>query len=120
MAITITQFNGSNITNPNLVLGYDASLPSRNVIHDVMDRADPDVTLREAGSRSGELALFYSNRAAAWDSVAMHKAANVFQFADSDISQMAMKYVVDGDISIALDEQSRLYWLVTIPFREVF
>lgn len=111
---------GVGETFPHLVLGYELNFESRNIIHNVLDRSDPEVTLHEPLSRSGTLELFYLTEATALAAVNMHRQRDRFVFTDSDRPALNMTYVVDeGTITVTLDDETRVRWVVSIPYREV-
>lgn len=114
-----TLSNGTDTITPILVNGYDTSREARTIVHDILGREDPDVTLRPAGTRRGTLELVFDDEASAAAAVTAHAAAGVWTLTEVDVPTIAMQYVVvDGDLGRRLDE-TRAAWLVTIPYREV-
>lgn len=116
MATTITYSSGT--ITPDLITGYDITRASRNVLHNIVNRADPDVTLNAAGLRSGTLSLIFGSKAAAFECSNAHGLATTFTITDDDVPEMNMKYVVSGNISLHLDD-SRAAWTVTLDVVEV-
>lgn len=115
---TIT--NGTDVISPDLVLGYKSSRTARTVIHDILDRSDPDVSLRAAASRSGTLELLFADETAATNAETLHTGISVWSILDPDRASVAMSYVVaDGDIERELDDETRNAWVVRVPYREV-
>lgn len=112
--------DGTTTITPQLVLGYEAQQAGRSVFHDVLGRSDPDVTLRTAGLRAGNLALFFLTAADADACRQLHARAAVFAYVDSDLPGTSMSYVVDeGGVTTTLDDEGRRRWVVTVAFREV-
>jgi hypothetical protein len=120
-----TYFSGATVpsrtasTTPVLVTGYEARRETRSVLHNVIGRVDPDVTLLPATLRTGTLRLLYDNEAAAAEAEAMHAQAQVFTFRDDDLSTVGMKYVLSGGLLRTLDDPTRAAWTVAADFQEV-
>lgn len=114
MTTTITTATGPLV--PDLVLGYEAARAGRNVFHDIIGRADPDVSLQPAAPRAGTLQLFFLTEPQAVVAAAAHAVPAVFTLADSTYPTIGMRYVLDGRIGIKLDHTR---WIVSVDFREV-
>ncbi|PRY70196.1 hypothetical protein B0I08_101324 [Glaciihabitans tibetensis] len=115
---TITTPSGTVIT-PTLVLGYASGRESANIVHTIFGRSDPDVTFLPAPLRTGSLELLFATRATAWAALTAHAAAGSFRLADTDLPELNMRYVPTGQLSISLDPQTLVQWLVTVPYSEV-
>lgn len=113
---TITQ--GATSIVPALVLGYTATRAAGNVLHPIIGRASPDVTLRPAALRTGTLTLFFTTAAAAWIAHNTHALPGKLTLTDLDIPQIGMVYVLAGSLTIALDD-GRRRWVVTVDYQEV-
>jgi len=114
LTTTITTTAGPLV--PDLVLGYEATRAGRNVFHDIIGRADPDVSLQPAAPRAGTLELFFLTEAQAALAVDVHASPAVFTLTDSTFPTIGMRYVVDGSIGIKLDNTR---WIVSVDYREV-
>lgn len=114
---TIT--DGTTTSTPVAVLGYESKRSGQNIVHAVIGRADPDVTLRPAGLRTGTLTLLFESEADAAECEVMHAAAVVLAMADSDVSTVGMSYVVSGAVTRSLDDASRSLWTVAVEYQEV-
>lgn len=117
MATTLS--NGSVTLTPLLVLGYKATQDSKNVIHAVLGKTSPDVTLRKANMRSGTLEILFLTAAEAEAARQLHIAEDVFTLDSSEITQINMQYVVNGEITTALEDETRNAWVITIDYQEV-
>jgi hypothetical protein len=106
-------------TTPLLALGYETSRESANILHWILGRPDPDVTLRTAKLRRGTLRLLYADETSAARACQLHAAAEVWTLTDDDLPTANMRYVVQGTIDRKLDEATSLRWLVTIGYQEV-
>ncbi|GAB6856475.1 hypothetical protein [Microbacterium xylanilyticum] len=118
MATTITA--GASVITPLLVEGFEAARSGGAIVHTILGRANPDVTLRPAGTRTGALELLFADEAKAnqaWSALAV---AGVFTLA-SDERAIGMTFVIpEGErIGLKLDDTTRNHWHVTVPYREV-
>lgn len=118
MSSTITATSGAGTTSPTLILGYATSRESRNIVHDIIGGGIA-VALVAPRPRSGDLRLFYPEEADAWAALALHGHETTFSLTDTDRPGIGMTYVVNGSVSLALDEQTRTRWTVTVPYQEV-
>ena len=114
---TITH-DATTIT-PLTVDGYDTVRASRNIIHAIIGRPDPDVTLQPANLRTGTLRLVFATATAAFAAANLHALAGRFVLADTDIPQANMTYVLAGSIESILDDETRTAWIVTVDYQEV-
>lgn len=114
---TITK-DATTIT-PQLVLGYRAESQARNVLHDILGRADADVSLREETLRAGTLSMLFLTKADAFAAYAFHTAGGTFSLADADVPEANMAFVRQGAMSIELDPQTRNRWVLEVGFQEV-
>jgi len=117
MTTTITSTRGGVFT-PALVLDYATDRESRNVKHDILDRADFDFTLRPDAPRSGTLNLFFTDEASAFACEDGHSRSAVFTLTDTTIPSANMKYVRDGRLSRNIEEGTTR-WVVQIGYQEV-
>lgn len=117
MATTITH-NSTTIT-PVLVVGWESAQDTRNVVHDILGRQNPDVTLRAAKLRTGTLRTLWSTVADAETCRNLHSDVGTFTITTTDVALASMTYVVSGSITATLDEDSSELWTVEIEFQEV-
>lgn len=119
MTTTITAAGSGNTTSPNLIDGYEAGRRSRNQTIDLISGGIA-VILVSPRPRSGTLELLYVDEAEAFAAVALHAEETVFTLESDERAPVNMVYVVgDGDVGIALDDETRDAWVVTIPFQEI-
>lgn len=117
MSTTIT--SGATVITPTLVTGYETSQETRNIIHSIIGKSSPEVTLRVAMPRSGTLELLFETAAAANTARTTHATGGTFTLASTEIPQANMTYVVSGAIGIALEDETRRLWLVTVDYQEI-
>lgn len=112
--------DGTTTITPELVLGYETAQAGRNIVHDILGRPDPDVSLAPAALRAGTLNLFFLTAADADACRKLHARAAVFTYSATDTASTSMRYVLDSaGIGQALEDQTRKRWTVTIAYREV-
>lgn len=118
MSVTIS--DGATSLQPLLVIGHQVSRESRNVVHKILGRPDPDITLREAGLRSGSLAILCATPADAYTMLAIHSNPGALTLTDTELPQASMQYVLaEGTAELVVDEQTQLRTVVSVPFQEV-
>lgn len=118
MATTITHSTGTIL--PTVVNGYEASRESRTIVHPILNRSNPDVTFRAPGLRRGSLVCVFATETAAVAAFAVLSVPQVLTLSDTSAPSVAMSFVVaEGDLNVALDPETRVVWLVTVPFVEV-
>lgn len=118
MATTITHSTGSIAAFVN---GYEAEREARTIVHLILNRSEPDVTLRAPGLRTGTLKLLIADQAEALTAYGILSVPQVFAIADPDTPAIDMSFVIpDGSpIGIALDPETQDAWILTVPFAEV-
>lgn len=118
MTATITAA-GAGTTTPILVLGYETKREGRNIVHDLLGGGIA-VALVAPRPRSGALELLYESETLAAACVALHSLETTFTLADTDRPSIAMAYVVGpGGVGLALDDETREMWIVTVEYQEI-
>jgi hypothetical protein len=111
----ITSTSGAE-TNPDLVLGYQASRAVPSIAHRIIGRGDPDITLVPAGLRTGTLELFYTDETEAWSALDLLSQLSTFEYTEDQFAELAMTFVVLGAVQVRLDNAR---WIVTVDYTEV-
>jgi hypothetical protein len=140
-----TVSDGTTTFNPTLVDGYESTRATATVVHQIMNRSTPDISIRPAALRAGTLRMIFADSSAAGgdlivdgdgyvvagspftvnaelDSKACedaHAAGGVFNLVSSERSSIVMSYVADGSITRALDDATRDVWILEVDFHEV-
>ncbi len=114
---TITR--GGTTVTPRLVLGWDTTRRSRNIVHEIIGKPSPDVSVQPSAPRTGTLELFFLTEDEAVAADALHAAPGPLVLVNDDHDARSMRYVVDGDVRLQLDPATRLRWTLSVPFREV-
>lgn len=117
MSTIITSSAGTQ-SIPLLVDGWEESAEGKNIINPITG-GGVDVTLQEAGKRTGSFILVYTDETEALAAFEMHRQPEVFTLSDSDRPSVGLDYVLAGDLTRALDDESREFWLVTVNYQEV-
>jgi hypothetical protein len=120
MSTVIT--SGSETIEPTIIDGYSSGRESRNIVHPILGRSEPDVTLRPANLRTGTLTLGFEGPTSEIDSLeaeTLHATGGVFAVVSTDRGTVEMSYVVNGQISRTLEDETRDAWLVTVDYQEV-
>lgn len=118
---TIITHEADTIT-PTQVLGYRSEREAGNIIHPILGRSNPDVTLRAAALRTGELEIGFQGATAEADSLAaesIHATGGIFTVLSTERASVEMTYVVSGRVRRELDDESRDAWVVAVGFQEV-
>lgn len=119
MTATISAGDGSGTTSPITVLSpYAAAYASRNVIHDLIGGGIA-VSLVQPRPRSGILSLLYGTEADAIAGAQLHRAETTFTLTEDEPASISMSYVIDGDVEVALDDETLTVWIVSVGFQEV-
>lgn len=119
MATTITRSTDGTVVTPTLVLGEWASEDEPGtLVHPVLGREYPDVTLRPAQASTGTMRLFFMDFAAADAARRFHRAPAVFR-AVTDIPWLPAAYVPNGPLRRAQQSENMLRWVLEVPFQEV-
>lgn len=118
MTSTIT--HGSGVITPRVIEGYEANREARTVVHDILNRANPDVTLRAPGLRRGSLKCVFATEAEAVAAFGVLGVPQILVLADDTVPSVGMSFVVaEGDLAVMLDPETRVVWVVVVPFIEV-
>lgn len=101
---------------PAWTVGHSTARTSGNVIHPIIGRDAPNVTLHPAGLRSGTLTLLFDDAESATYCEAMHAEGGVFTLYRTGLPWATMAYVTNGRIGMEIN-QTR--YSVTVDFQEV-
>lgn len=140
---SVIEYGDDGVIIPTLINGYQTARESRNVIHNVVGRSAPDVTLRPAALRKGTLTMVFGGTAggegyifldgyitlletaaadaelSSKDAFDAHSEPNVFVLRDGNRSTIEMTYVVDGQVTRELDPSTRRVWIVSVDYQEI-
>lgn len=116
MAHTIA--SGATVISPDAVDEYESRSTPGTIVHDIINREDPDVTLRPASTRSGSLKLTFSDQVASRAAEDALRTGAVWTWT-APIPELSMSFVVyGGDIVRRWMSSGR--WVVEVPYREVY
>ncbi|SEF13806.1 hypothetical protein [Jiangella alba] len=111
--------DGTTTLTPLLVVGWNTTRETRTRVHVLIGRTDPDVTIRPAALRSGQLTLLVSDAPACDEMETLHASGVILTMADDDVDVADMAYVVSGPLTRELDPQTLTRWLLRFDFAEV-
>lgn len=120
MADVIT--SGAAIITPTLILGFESKREAATLVHSIIGRAAPDVTLRPAALRNGVSELGFNASTSEADSAAAEAilaGGTVCALISSDRSTVEMSFVVQGEITRTLEDATRSAWVVSFGWQEV-
>jgi hypothetical protein len=118
MTATISAVSGAGTTQPITVLSpYEVAYRSRNVIHDLIGGGIA-VSIVAPNPRAGNLALLYGSEEEAQAAALLHLQETGFTLTDTETPSVGMTYVVDGEVTVALDQDTLTQWVVTVGFQE--
>jgi hypothetical protein len=118
--MTTTIASGIHTTTPSLVKSWESTQPTRNVVHHIIGRSDPDITLKPAGKRTGTLQLFYTTKTAAEAARELFALPLVFVTDSTDETWLdGFRFVSSGNISAVLDADNFTTWHISVDFQEV-
>jgi hypothetical protein len=115
---TVTK--GAITLTPLLMIDPEYSRESGNIVHKILGRSTPDITLAPALLRTGTHKFLCADRSAAVALEALHTSPGVLTLVDATLDGYGMKYVLaNGSLTSAPDAAVRSRWIVQVPFQEV-
>jgi hypothetical protein len=110
--------DGVTTVNPITVTAYEAVTDSRNIMHWIIGRPDPDYSLAGDGPRRGSLAALFPDADSAEAGRAMLSQRSTFTLTDSGNPVVDMTFIREGSMR-ARQGPTRGSWLLDIGFQEV-
>lgn len=118
MTTTITA--GSLSFSPTLITGWSTAKESRNVIHAIIGRTHPDVTLKPAQARTGTLEMFFIVGTDAFLADSILASGAVFTISSDETPWVdGLSFVLSGSITATLTPDTRSSWMLSADFQEV-
>ena len=119
MTALITATDGSGTSSPLTVLSpWSTTRRSRNRVHE-LSGGDIAVSLVGPNPRTGTMDLLYEDEASAFAALELHARPTSFTLTESDRPHVSMTYVIDGEVSVRLDEGTLELFLVSVDYQEV-
>lgn len=116
MSTTITHLTG--VLTPVSMEGWEAKAEARSLVHTILGRSDPDITIRPPGLRSGTLTLVFATAAQAQEARWTLLIPQVLTLANADVPEVAMTFwVAGGEVSEAIGKAQE--WTIRAPFQEI-
>ena len=113
---------GTAVIAPTIALSIESGRAAQNIVHPIIAREEPDVTLRPASTRSGRLSLGFEGATSEADSAAAEQLLSrplVFSIVSDERTTLALSFIVQGRITRELEDQSRDAWVVSADYQEV-
>jgi hypothetical protein len=118
--VTTIIVSGSLSFIPTLITSWRASQVSSNVLHPIIGRTFPDVTLKPAQARTGTLEMFFASGPAAESARTILSSGSVFVISSDETPWLdGLAFVLAGSIASSLSDASRLSWMLSADFQEV-
>ncbi len=122
MTTTIT--GGPTLIVPIILTDLSETREGGSLVHRVLGRVDPDVTLRPAGLRSGRIELGFAGadaESASQSAVASLSTASVFTLVDTERATFDMRFIVPegGRIERPIESETRAAFVVAFDYQEV-
>lgn len=111
--------DGTSSVTPILVTGWESTRAGQNVLHNIVGRSDDDVTYRPAGLRSGTLEALCATLELALQLEQLLAQAKRFTLSDPDHPALNMAFVLNGSITVALDDETRTQATVAVEYQQV-
>ncbi|UUE19892.1 hypothetical protein [Microbacterium sp. J1-1] len=91
---------------------------ARSIVHTILGRVDPDITLRPTSPRRGAFTLAFETGAAAQSARLALAVPQVLTLSNSGVAEVSMQFVIaGGDLGDALSRSG--VWTLEVPFQEV-
>lgn len=111
--------SGTLTFTPELVTAWQVTQDSRNVLHTIIGKTDPDVTLKPSSTRSGTLEMLFTSASLANTARGILANGTIFTISDSETWLNGFDFVMSGAITSALEDETRRLWTITADFTEV-
>ena len=105
--------------SPTLITAWETTQESRNVVHNIIGRTDPDVTLLKAATRTGTLEMLFTSATGAETARGILANGGVFTISDSEFWVNGFDFVLTGSLTASLEDETRDLWTLTADFVEV-
>ena len=113
--------DGTTTITPILITGWQTARDGGNVLHNIIDRADDEVTFHPATLRTGELEALVLTLEAALTLETLLAKPQKLTLTDADHPGVNMTFVVPegGSITVTLDDETRELATVAWDFAQV-
>lgn len=107
------------IAIPDVMDGFESRRDSQTIVHPILGRPNPDITIRPAMLRTGTLSFVFGSETESFAAEISHAEGGVFKLESSTRDTVQMRYVPVGQITRTLERTTRDTWIVTVDFQEV-
>lgn len=117
--MSIQIINNETTIEPVMLLEYEAEVASNNIVHNIIGKGDPDVSLADDSTKLGTLHLFFDTKADAWAAFNALRDTSVWTLNDTDHPELDMDFTRRERMKIRLDSVSRRRWIVEMDYQEI-
>ncbi|MFP7760912.1 hypothetical protein [Marisediminicola sp. LYQ85] len=111
----------NNYLDIDIITEYEFMLPSRNVIHNILNRRTPEVTMLPISTREGTLNIVARSYSEAMAVVDLHRTNATFLWTSDDlnVSGEQLYYVLRGAVTAVQDQNVSDVWTVSVEYKAV-
>lgn len=117
--MTVQILNNESLIEPVMLLEYQTEVVSNNVIHTIIGKGEPDVSLAEDMTRQGTLHLFFDTKADAWAAFYALRGISTWTLTDTDHPEIDMDFTRRDRMVLRLDSVSRRRWIIEMDYQEI-
>lgn len=114
-----TIIHAGGVITPTAVANYSSTIEGGNIVHPILGRRDPDITLRPASLRTGTLSLIFDDETASRTAENDHATGGVFGLLHPSLPTVEMSYIVPRGGQITRTKSDSGEWILTVAFQEV-
>lgn len=108
--------NGTTTVAPLSLSAYSSDQAGGAIVHDILGRSTPDVTLRPLEMRTGSLVLDFATEALSSDARNALSASSSWTLTHSERTSVNMRFIVRR-LSRAIENNGR--WMLSVTWEEV-
>lgn len=115
VSTTIAHAGGTIVAHMS---SFEGRAEVRSIVHTILGRPDPDITIRPTGLRKGTLTLVFETGAAAAAARAVLAVTQPLTLSNSGVDEVSMPFVVaGGDLGQVLSSGG--VWSLEVPYQEI-
>lgn len=117
--MTTLIFNNEALIQPVMLLEYETETESNNVLHRIIGKGEPDVSLADDTTKMGTLHLFFDTKADAWEAFTLLRDTSIWTLSDTDHEEINMDFARQARMKLRLDSVSRRRWIIEMDYQEI-
>jgi len=115
---SISRYGEAPSFTTEFVVEFTSRREARNIVHTIIGRPDPDVTLRGPGLRQGAMGIWCQDYASAVTLEALLASQAVLRLQETVLG-IDLAFVCTGSIELRRDSTNTTRWLVRSDYQEV-